>query len=189
MNDDFPSIPVPPLSDSVRERARHRALIAFRAQAVSPPELRASLFWRLLVGGSAAFALAVFCALFFLPQPVLTPNARETQLLAQMHDLFGSSLSALLESRGRVEIQSSSDHGQPADQPLLIEMVQGRRKTRVLAFSGRDIELPIGDRTVQVDPLVTGEGDVLLVGEDFIIRNQGAEEGVRFRTRKLDVAL
>jgi hypothetical protein len=187
--------PPPPASARAKARARHRALIAF-AQAnrvhleqSDRPDNRfqRTATWLALAAGSFVFILLATVALI----PSKRPALQEIELLGQTRKLFGPALTALIEKDSRIEVITDETPAISADQPVLIEIEQGGERMRVLGFSGRSLEVRIRGKGIRLDPLVTGNGDVILVGDDFVIQNHGrtAPGGVEFTSHAMGVIL
>lgn len=185
----------PGQTESTRARALHRASCAL-AVATRPAPAPRRLF-PLLLGGAIATAVAFALGLWIArpaappassrlagqdpasfnassnaataPTASATPTAADSlQLLAQVHQLFPGRLNAVIERDGSLQLDlSPAAAALVADQPLLIEFTHGGHTVRVLGFSGRSVELELDGRPLRFSPLLTGEGSILITGEDF----------------------
>jgi len=163
-------LPVPKPSESARARALDRALVALRhAEAGSRPASPAPAWWRLLAfGGLAAGVLAV--GLWSLAPQRLNPRAQTAwaETLRQMETLFPGQLNAVIERDGAIELDVAARPAPASEQPVLVEFSHGGEVLRVLSYSGRRVCVNLGGTPACFEALVTGEGNVILTGEDFL---------------------
>ena len=158
------ALAAPAPSDTARERARHRALLAF-TQGTSAPEPKRS-------PGGYGWALAglvalVVAALLFPRHPVVEPE--NATVLAQVEALFPGQLNAVIEEEdGQVKVALAPQPQRPSDQPLLVEFRRGEEMVRVLSYSGRRVCVDLGGRHSCFDALLGDHGQVIVAGEDFV---------------------
>jgi hypothetical protein len=154
----------PAPSETARERARHRALIAFSqggTDAVAEPPRRA-YGWAL--AGVAALVLAV---VLLRPHPPAAP--RNAAVLAQVEALFPGQLDAVIEhGDGEMKVALAAQAQRPSDQPLLVEFRRGEAVVRVLSYSGRHVCVDLGGRHACFEALIGDRGEVIVAGEDFV---------------------
>lgn len=162
------SVVPPPIDETARDRALHRATLAFSRPADAarePASRRAAYGWAavcaiLLVAGLAAVR----------PFRSVPEGGRlDASALAQVEALFPGQLNAVIERDGEVSLDLA---GQPSpaanEQPVLVQFERGGRRLRVLSYSGRSVTLELKDGRVTFEALVTGEGGVVLSGDDFV---------------------
>ena len=181
---------VPPPSEGAKEKAKYRAMAAFRgARETSAKPAAASFFFLrpLFLGAAAVMAAIGLMVIWPAHQPTMTNDAI---VLEQMQELFGSALSAVVEKNGVLEVVTDSKRQIASVQPVVIEVQQGRSRLRILGFSGRELRIPLKGSSLRVDPLITATGDIILVGEDFVIdESSPRRNGATFRTHQLNVTL
>lgn len=184
--EQFGNIPVPAPSDAARERALHRATLAFRsrprAEMATPDAPWRSVFQA--VGISVAVFLGM---LWLLPADRQGELAVQKRLLQEMSAIFPESLNAVIESRGGTQLDLTAGGSETRDQPLLIEFLKRDHRVRVLSYSGRDVTLTIDGERVKVEGLLTADGHVIVAGPDFVwAPDKHAEwEGYEIRARAL----
>lgn len=181
---------VPPPSEGAKEKAKFRAMAAFRGvrDTLEKPASASSFFLRPLFLGAAAVLIAVgVMVIWRTHQPAMINDA---VVLEQMQELFGPALSAVVEKNGVVEVVTDSKRQTASVQPVVIEVQQGKNRLRILGFSGRELRIPLKGSSLRVDPLITAAGDIILVGEDFVIdESSPRRNGATFRTHQLNVTL
>ncbi len=130
--DPFESLrntPVPTPSDAAKEKALHRATLAFRSR---PRRRRRSPQFP---GGASfrrwVFRWGVFLVLFWLlPFDRQGDLSVQRRLLQEMSHIFPESLNAVIESRGGTQVDLTAGGNETRDQPLLIEFLQERPHVR-----------------------------------------------------------
>jgi hypothetical protein len=181
-------LPVPPASRVARERALHRATIALR-QSLGCTDGRGSVAlssavearrrfsskWGFI--GALAMVMALAAAAFWRFDTTSQPQAigawsmkTDRMVLGQIEALFGSQLNAVVERAGAapdIRLSEGSDGGAGHAQPLLIEFMRGADLIRVLGYSGRAVCVDLAGRRVCFEPLATGDGNVILAGDNF----------------------
>ena len=173
MNDDdlkkrISQIAVPAASETAQERARHRALIAYRAGAPEGEKVRPSR-WSLLVSAIVGLAVGTCALAIFWPSEVVSQRTRsDTAVLAQVEALFPGQLNAVIERDGGVQLALAAEPQTTSDQPLVVEFRRGNSTVRVLSYSGRRVCLDLGGREVCFEALLGERGKVIVAGEDFI---------------------
>ena len=156
----------PPATDVMRERARHRALMAFReggAEAVE--ECRRGMFvWTL--AGAAALALVV--TIFWPRESPFDRVPSGAGVLAQVEALFPGQLDAVIEHDGNVQLELAAAPRAASDQPVLVEFRRGGSTVRVLSYSGRRVCVDLGGRRACFEAFLGERGNVIVAGEDFV---------------------
>ncbi|MDD5348673.1 MAG: hypothetical protein PHQ12_00550 [Chthoniobacteraceae bacterium] len=174
-------LPVPPPDAAARDRARERAEIAFvnrasrsergRGEAgANPWRLAWSAFSRAEAIGVACLAIvAMVCSAKYLAGR--GERGPDSRLLAEMEALFPGQLDGVISSGSSVHLALAPEwvrSGRPSLQPLAVTFQRGRQIVRVLGYSGRKVCVNLGGRERCLEPLVTGEGRVILEGENFL---------------------
>ncbi|MEY4488962.1 MAG: hypothetical protein RIQ79_1470 [Verrucomicrobiota bacterium] len=171
----------PPAPDeTARGRALHRATLALAsapAPASAPARGTRPSF---AFGFSALAALAVALTLgvtFFTrsgvsPITQLPSPSTDAVVLAEVEKLFPGQLNALIDRDGvlQLDLRPASDSAAPdsADQALLVELVRDGRRLRVISYSGRSVRVQLDGVELHFDALLTGAGEIVLAGADFI---------------------
>jgi hypothetical protein len=169
LNEKLRSLELPAPDPAAREKALHRALIAFEnREASAPPTPRTYRAGWLVVGAAAALV----CALGILLPHVLTERpadlASQRALLKQMEALFPGQLRAIVEHGDDVDVLTEDERGSASDQPLVVTFRSAAKTIRVVSYSGRDVCLTIAGENVCFEMLLTDDGDVILSGKDFL---------------------
>ena len=164
---------VPLLEDVAREKARHRAEIAFanRVAAFVPAQERARWMRKALILGFVGIGVVLICLTALQRTRSAGEPFAERKLLAEMEALFPGQLDGVISSEGNVSLDlapKASDSKSGASQPLALTLQRGRQIVRVLGYSGRKVCVNIGGRKRCLEPLVTGEGKVIVEGDDFL---------------------
>ncbi len=163
------ALSVPVAADADRERALHRATVALTAFPRPPgrPHVTAPR-WRL-----AFLALPVLLLSFgwwLLPSPASLSATDCRQLLVQLNQLFPGQLNAVVEFDGGVKIDLSDATTAPsaADQSIVIELRRKGHLVRIIAYSGRPVDIAVAGLSLRIDPLLTAKGGVLLASDRFV---------------------
>lgn len=179
-------VPVPPPSDAAREKALHRATLAFRSRPQGGATKSAAPWWSIFQ--AAGFSLAVFVLMIWLlPSGGQGDASVQRRLLEEMSSIFPESLNAVIESQAGTQIDLTAAGQESRDQPLLIEFFKKGRTVRILSYSGRDVDLSIEGTQVKVEGLLTADGHVIVAGPDFLWAPdaQTEWEGYQIRARAL----
>jgi hypothetical protein len=171
MNDDdlkrrLSDFGAPQATETARERARHRALMAFREGGVEVADesRRGLVIWAL--AGFAALALA---AAIFWPGEEPSDRARSgAVLLAQVEALFPGQLDAVIQHDGDVQLALAAVPRHASDQPVVVEFRRSGSTVRVLSYSGRRVCVDLGGRRACFEALLDKSGYVIVAGDDFV---------------------
>jgi hypothetical protein len=188
MNDDdlalrqlLRSLPLPPASDAVRGRARDRALSAYRN--APRRERRAGWFpWWLLLAASAAVLILVPLGI----HGGRTPD--KPTVFAELETMFPGQLVAAVKENGSLDLQLAEVPGRlPKDQRILITLRKEARQVQVLTYSGYTARVNLGGHSLDVTPLVRGDGSVLIVAGNQLLEDAGAPmiDGFQVQARTL----
>lgn len=173
MNDDdlrqkLRALDAPASSDTARERARHRALLAFSQGGTEAAPERSGRGYGWAFAGLAALVVA---AILFQPHPPAAPQ--NAAVLAQVEALFPGQLDAVIEHEDGVMRVALNARTQPvSDQPVLVEFRRGDDLVRVLSYSGRHVCVDLNGRHACFDALIGDHGEVIVAGEDFLWTEQ-----------------
>lgn len=185
---------VPASDPAARERALHRSLIALhhagKADEADGHREGRPMFWRwamlLCVAGTASVAL------WLAGRPVLPDDALAAgrKTVRQMETIFHGQLNAVIEHDGDVELDLTAEPTMPSDQPVLVEFSRGTHVLRVLSYSGRRVCVNLDGRNTCFEALVTGDGNVIVTGDDFLwgSRNPMPRAGYRVEAHSLNPA-
>jgi hypothetical protein len=189
LRDQLRKLSIPEPSDTARERARHRALLAFQNggaenKASDRPWIR-TLAW--CSGTTAVTLLAAILFLRSTPKVEIDSLAKDRETLKQTEVLFPGQLNALIERDGKIRIELADRPSSPNDQPILIQFKQNGRSFRVLSYSGRRVCVEVNGKSVCFEALVTGDSTVILSGDNFVWNSQNptALSGYRVEARVL----
>lgn len=160
----------PEASESVRARARHRALIAFQHGGSMPTEepVRMGFCWRWRGAVVLAVALGVLPFLVLRHPGTSESLANDRQMLQQTEKLFPNEVNAVVEINGKVDLSISQSPEVGSDQPLLVIFKQGDNTIRVLSYSGHRVCLMLGKTENCFEILATPTGNVILEGENKV---------------------
>ncbi|MDD5261505.1 MAG: hypothetical protein PHD76_06605 [Methylacidiphilales bacterium] len=161
---------VPEVSESVRARARHRAVIAFQQDSSMQQDDSA---WKGVIGrlcGAFALVLAVGLLpfLFFKHHPISENLASDQQILLQVEKLFPGQVNAVVTENGKVDLSIAQSPVIGSNQPVLIVFKRGSDTIRVLSYSGHRVCLMLGKTHSCFEILVTPTGSVILESENKV---------------------
>ena len=164
---------VPPLDEAAREKALYRAEIAFvnRHAATITPQEGARWLKKVLWFSLAGVGVVLICLSALRGTRPPGEPFSEGKLLAEMEALFPGQLDGVITSDGNISLDlapTASDVKRGPSQPLALTLQRGRQIVRVLGYSGRKVCVNIGGRKRCFEPLVTGEGKVIVEGDDFL---------------------
>ena len=157
-----------------RDRALYQATLALAQPRNEQTSERSRLFrmtW--LVLGGMAMALVVG-ALAFRGEHTASAEAIATaggdlHTLSQVAQLFPGQVNAVIERDDSVQLDLTNDQSPAADaQPLVVQLENDGHRLRVLSYSGRSITLKLKGETLTFEVLVTGDGAVVLSGNNFV---------------------
>jgi hypothetical protein len=161
----------PAVNEAARDRALYRATVALSQPADSAPSDERHSVWRASYGWVAVFAVMLVAGLVMIrpSQPAAVANGgADLQTLAQVEGLFPGQLNAVIESDGEVQLDLAGSSSPTAtDQPVLVQLEGGGHRLRVLSYSGRSVTIELKGTRFTFEALVTSDGGVVLVGDDF----------------------
>lgn len=184
---------VPAPDKFARDRAWHRARVAFLSSGSGPTESLGEkppagfAFFRWALPIVVVVAAAV---IWLLALPSRENTIAWNRLLQEMETLFPNRLNAVVERDGAFEVELSEENPGAPGQPIIMEFRRGSHALRVLGFSGRRVCVDLGGVRACFEPLVTGEGTVILSGENFFWspEHPAFPDGLRIRVRTMPSA-
>lgn len=99
--------------------------------------------------------------------------------LHEFEALFPRQLNAIVEKQGEVELDLAPAPDASAAQPVYVKLKKGFDSVQILSYSGRSITVMLGEKRLTFELLITGNGEVILLGDDFIW--PGAESPFRVK--------
>lgn len=174
---------VPAPTPDRRAAARRAAL---REYSRSPRGRRSAV----LLPVAAAFLLGLLCGVVLLStRPASAPEldwertlARQSAMFRELESMFGSSLHAVVRDADGDEIHTSNDP--TFDGPVVfVRLRRANDHVDVIARSGSTIEVSLGGERLRFEVLVTGNDDVLLAGDDFVLVGSHPSDDVDFECR------
>jgi hypothetical protein len=184
---------VPEASESARERARHRALIAFQPGGYMPSEesARRGFVWRWR--GAVAVAVLIGGLPFFFHHHRHAPEnlANDREILEQMEKLFPGQVDAVVQKNGKTDLSIAQTPVVGSDQPLVVVFQRGQESIRVLSYSGHRVCLDLGTIHDCFDILETPGGGVILESENkvWIASQHPVVNGYAVRAQTLEASL
>lgn len=166
------SLRIPPSRENARERAKYHAMAAYRN---APPvaKLRGHFPWWVLLVASAA----VIILTAIISYPGLAPRTDNLTVFSEIEKMFPGQLVAAVKDRDALDLQlAESPEQTPKDQRILITLRKNSRLVEVLTYSGRTARLKLDGRIMEVTPLVSGDGSILIVSDSHIVRNSNDPE-------------
>jgi hypothetical protein len=185
--------PAPKPSESIRARARHRALLALQLPDSSEPtHAETPLFlwswrWTLVLG-----ALVATLTVLWLRTPGDTEDvAGDRQILRQMEKLFPNQVDAVVVQNGKVDLSIAQDPVVGTDQPILLVFKRGEETIRVLSYSGHHVCLALGNTRNCFEILETPSGGVILEADNqvWLSSSHPVMAGYSVRAQVMEVPL
>jgi len=198
MNDDdlrqhLWKLRVPPASESTRDRAKHRAMIAFQQGGSIRPEepARNGFVWLWRGAIALVFVSGLLSLLFLKPRNSLENLADDQQVLRQVEKLFPEQVNAVVEENGKVDLSIAQSPVVGSDQPVLVVFRQGNDTIRVLSYSGHHVCIMLGKTQNCFEILATPTGGVILEGEDevWLTTEHPEVAGYSVRAQTLEASL
>lgn len=157
-------------SETARERARHRALIAFRQRGSAQSDKfgRQGFQWNWRYAVVLALILGTLPPLFFGHSRNSENLANDRQILRQTEKLFPNQVNAVVEENGKIDLSIADSPVVGSDQPVLLLFKRGHETIRVLSYSGHRVCLMLGKTENCFEILATPTGGVILEGEDQV---------------------
>jgi hypothetical protein len=158
---------IPTSHEKVRERAKYRAMAAYRNAPLV--EKRRGRFpgWLLLAASTAFIILTAIIA-----YPGYAPCTDNLTVFSEIENMFPGQLVAAVKDSRSLDLQLAETPEQtPKDQRILITLRKNSRLVEVLTYSGCTARLKLDGHTMEVTPLVSGDGSVLIVSGDHLVKD------------------
>ena len=170
---------VPAADESRAARALDRSLVAFRnaARMERKPRRAAWVF---------AAAAAAACAVLAI---VLHGQNEDSsaRVFAELEHLFPGQLQAVIRNGGQTDLRLSAvpNPELSTDQRVRVTVRSGGETADVLTYSGHEVCIPLKSGALCITPLVTGEGDVLVLSDDTAFARSGRVHSATVRATAL----
>ena len=179
-------LPIEPVAESVREKARHRALLAFRNAPTMATKPRHQIFkWFLILTSVAVLILVTTLTMRTAPHT----GTDSSRLFSEVEKMFGGKLIAAVKDGDSLDLKvADSSVPLAMDQRILLTLKRGSHIIQVLTYSGREVSLNLNGHPLVVTPLVSGDGSVLLVTDhNLFAGNQDSKiAGFSFTAKTLN---
>ncbi len=170
LREQWSALSVPKADPIAKDRALHRALVAFKQSHSQVPAPVAPWFWRRMTFALVTVALLAGVFGFWLHRS--SPDRRGRfammEITREIETLFPKQINAIVEENGEIRLDLAFNPDALTDQPVYVQLVHEGHTIRVVSYSGRRITVTVGQEKLTFEPLVTGSGEVILVGEDFL---------------------
>jgi hypothetical protein len=169
------ALQTPASSDSIREKARHRALSAFRNQTVPEQSHRRHSWW--VYSSASVIGLIVIMLLAIVPRREL--RTENIHVFSEVESMFSGRLLAAIKDGDHLDLKlSDSAETHPDDQRILITLRKKTRQIQIVTYSGQPVDLKLDGHTEALTPMLTGDGSVIIVTDHDLIqgtKNTGYE--------------
>jgi hypothetical protein len=168
---------VPNASEQVRERARHRALVALGQASCSAQEHEVVIKAGSWVNPAAWVYIAIGLGLSLAWWGLrLNEAGHHVHLLAEMEQLFPGQVLAVIEGEDGVDVQLLEEMQTtptPMDQEVCMVVERHGMKKRIYTFSGREVCLHMDGAKICLTGLISVQDGVLVMTNDALIRDAG----------------
>jgi hypothetical protein len=159
------SLEINPALAVVRDKARHRALVAFRNHP-SPAKNCSRLPWWFCFFASAAVLMVA--ALVMLPKSGSCIGNQN--VFSEVESMFPGRLLAVIKDGDQLDIKlSDSIETLPNDQRILITFRKNTRLIQILTYSGQPVNVKLDGRTAALTPLLSNDGSVMIVTDSRLL--------------------
>ena len=168
---------VPVANESNTARALDRALVALR----NTPGKEQRPGWAVWMFATAAATVCVVLALAWNGQ------RDDSRVFAEIERLFPGQLLAVIQNGGKTDLCLSALPGKELspDQRVRITVRSGGETAEILTYSGQEVCVPLKSGSLCLTPLVTGEGDVLVLSEEDAFARSGRIRSATIRATSL----
>lgn len=169
---------IPEAAESVADRAEWHALTAYRMARKSddaPPESETAQFvfsFRRAWPVVPLLLVLAFIWWFVLPE-ASTDVAADNHVFQEMEVLFPGRVVAVVQRDQKIDLQLGERcFLRPADQRVEVMLSMHDETVKILTYSGASVCVNIAGGSICVTPLITGSGEVILVGESGLVNQQ-----------------
>lgn len=99
-----------------------------------------------------------------------------TRILEELHALFPGQLAAYISTPEKSEIVTAEQSSTYSSQPVLVELRTASSTLRIVSFSGQTITTKVDDKEYSLEFLITGEGHLIIAGDDFHWHSADSED-------------
>ena len=190
------SVETPPPAAATQRRWAERAWSERHHHPHGQTNPRPINYWQAVswaLGGGLLASLAFIFSLSRRPSFVLPYSHADDDrtLVREVSAVFPGQLNAIIEHRRSQEVQLTDTAGAFMTQPIVIELVRGQDRLRILTFSGQSVSLDLGDQTVRLDFLVGEHNQVFVLGQDSVLfpRSKPMLKGYQLSARLIHASL
>lgn len=97
--------------------------------------------------------------------------ARSKKLVRELSVLFPGRLEAVVAHQNDFNLAISDQAAPQGRQPVLLEISRRGERSRIVTFSGETVELPMAGELLPLEVLLSGTGEILILGPDFLWSN------------------
>lgn len=161
------------------ERALERALIALRNTPKTERKSQRTFCLWITAAATACVALA----LVLLSQH----EDASTKVFVELENLFPGQLLAVIRSGDQTDLRLSAlpNPELASDQRIRITIRADGATTDIFTYSGRRVCIPLKSGSLCLTPLLTGEGDVLVLTDDKAFAGSGTAQAATIRATAL----
>lgn len=180
MNERFlDRLKVPAADESRKARALERSLVALR----NAPRMERKPHRTAWAFAAAAASACVALALVLHGQR----EDSSARVFAELEHLFPGQLQAVIRNGGQTDLRLSAvpNPELSTDQRVRVTVRSGGETADVFTYSGHEVCIPLKSGALCITPLVTGEGDVLVLAGDEAFTRNGRIHSATVRARAL----
>lgn len=97
--------------------------------------------------------------------PVSEEKESAYRLLEEMRTQFDDQFLAMIEGKDGISILTGTKGAHFSTQPVLLQIYGPTHTTRILTFSGQRLQAKIDQYSLNLEVLITGEGEVMVLGQ------------------------
>jgi len=165
-----------PIPEREKERARYRALSAFRsAKNATIPQKSSSFLWAVSLAAAAIIVVGVLTAT--LHSPILPKSDKNSAFFSEIEKLFAGRLVAAIREGDSLSFELSGARTElPADQRIVLTFRKNGQLIEVYTYSGREVCLDLNGSQVCATPLIRSDGSVMLVTNAAVLEGSASSE-------------
>ena len=162
------SLLIKPVSESIRDKARHRALVAFRNAPIAEKQLGRIPWWVLPL---ASIATLVLAALVMIPRN--DTRSGSSGMFSEIKTMFSGRLLAAIKDGNSLDLTlADAPELLPQDQCILMTLRKRSHVVEVLTYSGQPVRLQLDGHPMELTPLVSGDGSVMIVTDNRLLKGR-----------------